>query len=196
MQSQKANTTTTAEKVQTVNLDPARGLVVSDGTNNRVLIGFDKNGFGDGKDLGIKVSKVGTDVFTATDSQIIMSSAFNMFKIVSTGTITIPALSAASNSSDTQTVEVQHGLGYAPIAIAWGTYDGNIYPFNFTTMELAYNESDLGGRTIQVPIGRTKMFTNSTKLSFTHFLSNPTASTKTLDPIDVTYYILQQTADA
>lgn len=43
----------------------------SDGTSKRMIIGFQKDGFGAGKDFGIKISAPGYDVSTATDAQLL-----------------------------------------------------------------------------------------------------------------------------
>lgn len=45
----------------------------SDGTNKRMVFGYLKDGWGPGKDFGIKISAPGVDVTTATNSQIIFS---------------------------------------------------------------------------------------------------------------------------
>lgn len=45
--------------------------VFSDGTTKRMIIGYQKGGWGDGKDFGIKVSIDGVDVSKATDSQLL-----------------------------------------------------------------------------------------------------------------------------
>lgn len=44
---------------------------LSDGTNKRMLLGFQKDGWGPGKDFGIKISQAGFDVTKATDSQLL-----------------------------------------------------------------------------------------------------------------------------
>lgn len=49
----------------------------SDGTSKRMLIGFQKDGFGTGKDFGIKISKPGYDVGTATDDQLLFKMDMN-----------------------------------------------------------------------------------------------------------------------
>lgn len=46
---------------------------LSDGTNKRMLLGFQANGWGSGKDFGIKISHPGVDVTQATDSQLLFS---------------------------------------------------------------------------------------------------------------------------
>lgn len=45
--------------------------VFSDGTSKRMLLGYQKDGWGVGKDFGIKISKEGVDVSTATDDQLL-----------------------------------------------------------------------------------------------------------------------------
>lgn len=45
--------------------------ILSDGTNKRMLIGYQKDGWGDGKDFGMKISIEGIDVTEATDSQLL-----------------------------------------------------------------------------------------------------------------------------
>lgn len=95
----------------------ARGNVVTDGTNNRILIGYDKDGFGTGNDYGIKVSKAGYDVLTTGDANIVMSSAYNLFKIVATGSGTITVSGAG-----TYTVDIAHGLGTVPAFVGFGNF--------------------------------------------------------------------------
>lgn len=65
-----------------------------------------------------KLSQEGYDVLTATDDQLIWSSDFNSFKIVESGTATIPANAAGA---DTQYVIVQTGLDFNPVVIAYVT---------------------------------------------------------------------------
>lgn len=48
-----------------------KSQVFSDGTSKRMIIGFQKDGWGVGKDFGIKISIEGVDVTTATDSQLL-----------------------------------------------------------------------------------------------------------------------------
>lgn len=65
----------------------------------RVLIGEQEDGFGTGNNYGIKVSQSGSDVLTASDDNLVMSSAFNMLKIVESGTATFDAWDIPANSS-------------------------------------------------------------------------------------------------
>lgn len=45
--------------------------VFSDATSRRMLIGYQANGWGSGKDFGIKVSVPGVDVLKANDDQLL-----------------------------------------------------------------------------------------------------------------------------
>lgn len=48
-------------------------IVFADGQNKRMLIGYQENGWGSGKDFGIKISQEGVDVATASDDQLLFS---------------------------------------------------------------------------------------------------------------------------
>lgn len=45
--------------------------IFSDGSNKRMIIGYQPDGWGPGKDFGIKVSQEGVDVTQATDDQLL-----------------------------------------------------------------------------------------------------------------------------
>jgi hypothetical protein len=57
----------------------------------------------------LKIAKDGYDALTATDAQLIFNSAQNVFKIVMTSSVSIPA-----NLGGTTTTTVAHNLGYVP----------------------------------------------------------------------------------
>lgn len=48
-----------------------KSQIFSDGTNKRMLIGYQKDGWGAGKDFGMKVSIAGVDVTQASDTQLL-----------------------------------------------------------------------------------------------------------------------------
>lgn len=50
-----------------------KAQVFSDGENKRMIIGYQKDGWGEGKDFGIKVSVEGVDVTTANEAQLLLS---------------------------------------------------------------------------------------------------------------------------
>jgi len=120
---------------------PSNAQIISDGTTDRVLLGIQKNGFGTGKNFGFKVSQEGYDVKTCADSKLAMSSAFNNFKIVLTGTSSI----AIPNPGYTSTAIITHNLGYAPSCLVYGEsggyswalpyYDMNASPASYIIFE-------------------------------------------------------------
>ena len=77
-------------------------------------------------DWGIKVSKPGNDVKTCADTELVMSSEFDLIKI---------AHSASPTSAGTYT----HGLGYAPAYIVAGNqfFVGQ----EFSTFEATFGSS-------------------------------------------------------
>lgn len=48
-------------------------ITFSDGQSRRMIIGYQKGGWGVGKDFGIKISKSGVDVASAQDSDLLFS---------------------------------------------------------------------------------------------------------------------------
>lgn len=94
-------------------------LFKDDAGDRRVLLGKGANGF-----YGLKVSKPGFDVFTATDDDLIFNSDQNSFKIVSIVDITIPeftTLTVPVNQVgyDTAETSVAHGLSSIPAFLAF-----------------------------------------------------------------------------
>ena len=73
---------------------------------------------------GIKVSKEGYDVKTATSDQLVMSSKFNMFKVFATGNLSITKSGTAWEALETS---VTHNLGYYPAYLGYwvDTSSGN-----------------------------------------------------------------------
>lgn len=51
--------------------------IYSDGSSKRLIIGFQKDGWGSGVDFGIKMSKEGVDVTTASDSELLFSMSID-----------------------------------------------------------------------------------------------------------------------
>lgn len=106
-------------------------IILNDEADDRILIGIQEGGFGT-KNLGIKVSQEGQDVKTATDDNLIMSSAFNMFKIVDSGTAT-RTLPNPVTANTTYSKTVAHNLGYAPMALVYVSDGSTIAMMPYTT---------------------------------------------------------------
>lgn len=89
-------------------------------------------------DYGLKVSKSGSSVLTATDENTSMTSKFNSFKVFAQG-----ALQKAISPSSTFTVTVSHNLGYKPAF-------------------LVFSDSVVGGgKRFQVPFNDGAAYANS-----------------------------------
>lgn len=85
-------------------LDP---FTLSDGSNDRLLIGKDSVG-----NYVVKVSQAGFDAFDATDAQLVFNSSQDIFKIVGTGSTTFDI------TGTTQNISIAHGLSFTPIVFA------------------------------------------------------------------------------
>jgi hypothetical protein len=109
--------------VREINARDTTQVFKDDTGTRRVLLGKGDNGF-----HGIKVSQAGNDVYTAADDKLVLSSDFNMFKIVGSGRTTI------SHAASTlyNTASVSHGVGRPPIVAAFLDYSGSYSQLPFT----------------------------------------------------------------
>jgi type II secretory pathway pseudopilin PulG len=82
-----------------------------DAGTRRVLLGKGANDF-----YGLKVSPEGTDVYDASDDQLIFNSDQNVFKIVATDTVTVP--DPGSGTSTSSSIEVDTGVAATTPLIA------------------------------------------------------------------------------
>jgi hypothetical protein len=81
----------------------------------RVLLGKGADGF-----YGLKVSQTGNDVYSAADDDLIFNSDQNMFKIVKTGTLTVPQVNPML-AGERYTASEAHGLSYVPAFMGFVT---------------------------------------------------------------------------
>lgn len=177
------------------------GNILGDGTNDRILFGFQKNGFGD-KNFGLKVSQEGYDVKTATDAQLIMSSEFNMFKIVESGTATVtptntgaPNYTVASGGYST-TVTLTNPTGNRPAVVAFFTF-----PFALTsgTIQIYTTNPQALPYTAVLSAGNVSatFFYEITTTTVKFWYNQYTASVDfgVTPNITFTYYIMQETSN-
>ena len=90
-------------------------------------------------DFGIKISKAGFEVGTATAKDLAFSSQYNSLKISSVGSV---------NVVGTGEVTVTHSLGYVPAFLSW----------------VKINGGDNGGQVYTIPNG----YPSSPFIHFTH----------------------------
>lgn len=95
-------------------------LQISDGSNNRVLIGKDSTG-----SYVMKVSKANYNAFDASADNLIFNSGQDILKVVSTGTTSINANATAGIPIE---VTIAHGLSFVPIPLVFMNNGGNYYP--------------------------------------------------------------------
>lgn len=167
----------------------AQGTLINDGSFDRVLIGFQKEGFGT-KDLGIKVSKEGYDVKTATDDQLIFNSSQNVFKVVLTGSTTVVGSSALAYGTP-QTTTIPHGLSGTPAFQVYVNPSSPISGFQggagITNLPLLYFVSGVLALVLQARADSTNLYLD---------IINASSGTDDLSLYSWTfkYYLLQETA--
>lgn len=148
-------------------------IAVQDGFNKAVF-GF----FGEANKFGFKVAQDGFDVLTANDDELIFNSEQNMFKIIQSGTATLPA--DASGPPYVSSVTVNHNLGYIPVVKAYAGTLG-------VSLELPFIEFNSGTGVITEVY--TVGFITTTTINFVHTdLVDPTTD------IGIKYYLMQETA--
>lgn len=160
---------------------------VFDGTYNRVVAGLLPDGT-----YGIKISQIGYDVATATDSQLVLSSAFNGFKIVKSGTISL--LKGASSTLGS--VTIAHERSSVPNVMAFGGFRGGSYTEYYSLLPLTVSRSSgADSGKVLYNIGVTVDATN-----ITLFLETPDFASNTFYTSAMTvafrYYILEETIAA
>lgn len=91
-----------------------------DDGQRRVLLGKGADGF-----YGLKVSQPGKDVYTADDDELVFNSNQNMFKIVSTGTLTVTTPNPMIDGG-IYTASVAHNQSNVPAFMGFVTPQSNI----------------------------------------------------------------------
>lgn len=136
---------------------------------------------------GIKVSQAGFDATTAAAGDLVFSSAFNLFKIVQTGTASINSIQTGGASMITT---ITHNLGYTPAHLVFAEFPpsmNGLYGLTGITLCPA-SFSFLGASQYEV---KTKIVTsaNSTtlKISVGDYLSTGVWNFR--------YYLMQETAN-
>lgn len=169
-----------------------QGTVLSDGTTNRVLLGYQRGGFSapGSPNFGFKISQPGQDVLQATTDELVMSSDFNMFKIVKIIPITIPGFNLNTGASTWGTnfsnITVAHGEDYIPFFVAAGTGGGGAY-FPIPQIGLNLTAGNPQWSTITVVSDATNLYAEQQMLAYN--LNVTVASA------DIKVWILRETAN-
>ncbi len=133
----------------------------------------------------MKLSQVGYDVRTATDDQLIWSSDFNNFKIVTAGSLTVNYVA----SSYQATASYTHGLGRTPAFVAFVSDTAAYYGTPYISFAVAGTESGKVRSVYDVIADSTTITARVTMSDVAGggFASNATVIFK--------YYLLQETAN-
>lgn len=172
-------------------------IVVRDETHPRVFLGSLQEG--NDRFYGVKVSQPGSDVTTAEDSDLIMSSAFNMFKIVDSGTLTVPAFTkTAPASQGSASYTYTHDLGYKPLVLAYVDLSGfEGMPWNYNAI-VGIN----GSGTVTAILENNRYYkVTSTTVKFTNKLTEwapgiTPVFTQAWPETPVKFYLLRETSVA
>ena len=167
--------------------DENRTKIIKNGSTPVLLMGYQQDGFGTGINYGFKVSKSNGsggfyDVTTATNSQLAFNSAFNTFKIVSSGTISIPAVTAGTTYFDA----VTHNLGYVPAVLA---YKSDATPTYYVPLPAVFIDAT-GANAGKVNL---TVYTQVTSSAIYFYTIVPTGFS-TSSAFTIRYYLLQETA--
>lgn len=147
------------------------GLVFNNGSNNKMYLGQDAS-----NNYVFKVAKDGFDADTTGNANLIFNSSQNMFKIVATGTATIP-----TSGTNTASVSVAHGLSFIPAFTAFVLVSGN-----YNTVPLV-NINATTGAIISLYSG----WSDATNINFNVIVPGGTVPSTT----PVKYYLFQETAN-
>jgi hypothetical protein len=143
-----------------------------------ILIGVDNTG----KSV-IKVAKAGKDVTTAIDADLAFNSSQNTLKVVATGTTTIVKAASTTYAESFFT----HGLGFAPVVIASGSYNGGVIK---STLPMINTENN-GAVGLLIKLSAIDssdvVFSVTTPSTGSFYLGSYT--------ITIKYYFLQETID-
>lgn len=154
--------------------------------NNRLLVSKDLIdvlllGQEDDGDIVIKLAKDGFDVKAATSDQLIMSSEFNLPKIVVDDVITLtpPAIPTPGLTTTFYT----HNLGYVPTFIAFWEFDGTTY---FPVPKYWFTNTGTLAMSLEAYSTATDF-----NIDFTYVAASPSGYP---GPINIRFYLLRETA--
>ena len=145
----------------------------------------------------MKISKLGIDVTSATNDQLIFNSSQNVLKVVSTGTVTLPTYNvtsgagwASSSVAIPPNAVVTHNLGGIPMAFVFMKVTG---PGGPTLLALPNTNSGLIGSAYYST--RTDFAINGTNLEIGQYtITNGNVGTLVQGGQTIEYWIMQESA--
>lgn len=140
---------------------------------------------------GLRTSPVGVDVVTASDDQLTFNSNQNTFKVVATGSGTIPDVTVGSPGAGnwaegSGSSAIAHNLGYIPAIVAYIDF-GSVYaamPYNITDRVAA---TQVYFADYRASVDATNVYLEQGVLTMGTGITSP--------GLPVKYYLLQETAN-
>lgn len=176
------------QNIAQLKVDEQTKIVKDDTGTRRVLLGKGADGF-----YGLKVSKGSYDVYSTDDENLIFNSNNNLFKIIDSGTVSIPSGTTPSASVEDYSVDVSHSLGFAPLVIAY-TVESNDSLRLFGVLNI--DSSTLTGGFVETQVMTDEeIFSTDTYVRFYVAHTNATGSGVDFLGRTIKYYILQETAN-
>lgn len=156
--------------------------IITDDTTNRVIIGK-YNDFS-----GIKVSKPGVDVKTASDADLYFNSNQNTFKVVKTGEFILAHVA----STELTEASISHGLGYTPAYLAYvsDNYSSGVPVYELLPRVLVLTDGSIGEQI------KTYVDSTSVRVSLLTPSSTPNPNPQYQNGFErrIKYYLLQESA--
>lgn len=164
-------------------------FVFNDGNTDRWFVGRDLQG-----NLKFKMSQPGYDVFTCPDEKLIMSSDFNMFKILDTGTLIMSGYDGTSETGPPPTIiRVAHNFDFAPTVECYAYISGSGIGEPYRVPLPHTEPGDFGG---QLSVGQAIAWQLGVRTyadNVTFILNSENYDTTGIE-FDIRYYFKQETA--
>lgn len=147
---------------------------------------------------GLKISRDGVDVLTASDDDLIFNSANNLFKIVDSGEVPLTMPTVVNGTSQSVSDSAPHTLGYSPLVVAFISYPSPGVPGS--TYTRMFGSGTTQARSVSVSavtigyVSDEAVEATTTDVNFRWTVSNATGVTQAPIVATVKYYLLTETA--
>jgi len=96
---------------------------------------------------GLKISKDGVDVKTATDDQLVFTTKYSMLKIAKVGTLTFNFTTNYAETNNYTLGTVAHGFDYTPAFITYFNFNYIASPYSILPLYLFNGDIFMGNYT-------------------------------------------------
>ena len=167
-------------------------FVTNSGTTPLALMGNFANGT-TASGTGFKVAKPGYDVRTASDANLIFNSNYNTFKIISSGTLSLPSHTLSTFTTNTYTgtalsATINHNIGFVPAVIAYISF-GVLMPYT------SVSSGGTGGGILVTSYSIVLDSTGIAAQAYTTAYGGYNFNGQVISGQTIKYYLLQETAN-